>query len=309
MNATQLAASPPAAAEQAATARQETPEPMKASRTAQETRAGRLASADSNQSLTQMQIEIVQSAAQMIRGLACNIVGAAFTRLPPYLPRAQEKHVSSTLERVKKLPKEKLDQVALAIEPVMGQVISGLANDLRDIYHGLIEEAIRERIPDDSTRCYVLLAIRVREAELALTAAFPDEAKQLLENANADATEARKLGGEAGEAKAERILAAADHKVSALGAAPLAAAKQTLNTATDAAKAVEPFYYRTQLCLKPHQAAMVYSAQERAAAEKNTSVGMQIMCAAYSEHDRILYRPVLRSCSPCWFGMHSCNDV
>lgn len=261
--------------------------PADASRLAQQSRTARLAGADKGLAgvdenhLTQMQIEVVQAAGQMIRGLACSVVGTVVgTRLPAYLPRAQEKEVTATLDRARQAPPDKLEQVAAIMEPVMGRIIASLAGDLRETFDGLIDEAIRERVPDDSTRCYVLLAVRVREAELAMTAVFPAEAEKILKTAHAEAAAARKDGAEEGEAKAERILAAADHRVSALGAAPLAAAKTKLNAAADAAKNVEPFYFRTQLCLSAQQAAMIYSAQERAQVEKDVSVGFRIMCGA-----------------------------
>ena len=232
--------------------------------------------------LSPMQAEIVRSAGLMIRTLSCGIVGTAFTRLQAYLPCSQEQEVKAALAVAASTPEDKLGQVKSLMEPLMGRVIAALEGDMLETYNGLIDETIRERIPDDSTRCYALLAIKMRERELAMSAVFPAQARKLLNTAHAEAAKLREGAENAEQAKTkvERILAGADHKITALGAAPLAAAKGALNAAADAFKAVEPFYYRTHLCLAPRQAVLMQVEQERAEAEKDVSIGMRIMAEA-----------------------------
>ena len=165
------------------------------------------------------QIKIVRELALNMRALSCGIVGSAFARLPAYLPaeRAAEirEGIVAAQQQQQQHDSSSPDQIARIMEPLMGKAMAALTGDaeLRQTFDGLLDEGIKERIPDDSTRCYVLLGIRVREAELVMQNAFPAKHKETLQTAHAEAEAARAAGTEEGEALADEILRAADAKV------------------------------------------------------------------------------------------------
>ena len=164
---------------------------------------------------TEEQIKIVRELALNMRALSCGIVGSAFARLPAYLPAERAGEIREGIAKAQRHDTSSPDQIARIMEPLMGKAMAALTGDaeLRQTFDGLLDEGIKERIPDDSTRCYVLLGVRVREAELVMQHAFPAKHKETLQTAHAEAEAARAAGTEEGEALADEILRAADAKV------------------------------------------------------------------------------------------------
>ena len=192
---------------------------------------------------TEEQIKIVRELALNMRALSCGIVGSAFARLPAYLPAERAAEITEGIAKAQQHDASSPERIARIMEPLMGKAMAALTGDaeLRQTFDGLLDEGIKERIPDDSTRCYVLLGIRVREAELVMQNAFPAKHKETLQTAHAEAEAARAAGTEEGEALADEILRAADAKVTKDGGGAL----QTPKT---------PGAFRIQRILEPGRA-------------------------------------------------------
>ena len=110
---------------------------------------------------TEEQIKIVRELALNMRALSCGIVGSAFARLPAYLPAERAAEIQEGIAKAQQHDASSPERIARIMEPLMGKAMAALTGDaeLRQTFDGLLDEGIKERIPDDSTRCLSLIHI------------------------------------------------------------------------------------------------------------------------------------------------------
>ena len=124
--------------------------------------------------LTPQQEMQVEHMGRMMAAMVMTGVGRAFKMMHAGLSEEQKKVSTDAMERAQKesmmgTQTAQFEGQAM-VERAMGEVLESLTEEQQTAWDGHIDQFIRGNVPDDTTQCYVLAGIKVREIELKLKA-------------------------------------------------------------------------------------------------------------------------------------------
>ena len=124
--------------------------------------------------LTPQQEMQVEHMGRMMAAMVMTGVGRAFKMMHAGLSEEQQKVSTDAMERAQKesmmgTQTAQFEGQAM-MERAMGEVLESLTTEQQTAWDGHIDQFIRSNVPDDTTQCYVLAGIKVREIELKLKA-------------------------------------------------------------------------------------------------------------------------------------------